>query len=350
MEIDKKAVGMRISQIRRAKGMTLEEFGKIVGNAGKSIVSKWERGSHIPNNERLKKISEIGNTTVDHILYGSLDSYILNNFEELLPPNERYFAKVITLRQANDFINKLADRDFKFSDIEAIKTMVFNKLPEWKEEYRRKTEKEIKYINDWLEKDNNIKGHYLNTDNFDSKIVDKILKDSKNFSLKEMCLYNDEISDIYLTLKLVESNDSFFVGTEVPVFDENVFLNEINNLNFAMKNRNDYVRYQLNRKRSMPTDQKNHLILVEIVKENHCDLLKKKTSLLLDYFPKTKGNVFKKYITETQVTIIIENEFYLGYVDSNLIFRSLKNDETFYLDLNDDKKKVKIFPTLAVFY
>ncbi|MEH6892135.1 helix-turn-helix transcriptional regulator, partial [Bacillus sp. JJ864] len=40
---------MRIAEIRRDKGLTLEEFGKLVDNAGKSIVSKWEKGSTIPN-------------------------------------------------------------------------------------------------------------------------------------------------------------------------------------------------------------------------------------------------------------------------------------------------------------
>lgn len=44
MEINKEAVGIRIKQIRLEKGLTLEEFGKLVDNASKSIVSKWERG------------------------------------------------------------------------------------------------------------------------------------------------------------------------------------------------------------------------------------------------------------------------------------------------------------------
>lgn len=44
IEINKEAVGIRIKQIRLEKGLTLEEFGKLVDNASKSIVSKWERG------------------------------------------------------------------------------------------------------------------------------------------------------------------------------------------------------------------------------------------------------------------------------------------------------------------
>lgn len=68
-DIDKKMVGLRIRSIRQDKGMTLEEFGKLFG-AGKSNVSKWEKGLAIPNAERLKSISKIGNMTVDQLLYG----------------------------------------------------------------------------------------------------------------------------------------------------------------------------------------------------------------------------------------------------------------------------------------
>lgn len=68
-EIDKKAVGARIRAIRLASGMTLKEFGQLFG-ANESIVSRWEKGSSIPNIGRLKKIAEFANISVQVLLHG----------------------------------------------------------------------------------------------------------------------------------------------------------------------------------------------------------------------------------------------------------------------------------------
>lgn len=76
MDIDKKQVGFRIKSIRRAKGMTMREFGKIIDNAAQSLVTRWENGTSLPNNERLKIIANFGDTTVDELLYGNLKEYI----------------------------------------------------------------------------------------------------------------------------------------------------------------------------------------------------------------------------------------------------------------------------------
>lgn len=73
--INKKSVGQRINSIRLSKGMNLEEFGKLF-SAGKSNVSKWEKGQTLPNADRLKLIAKIGDTSVEYILHGTMDEYI----------------------------------------------------------------------------------------------------------------------------------------------------------------------------------------------------------------------------------------------------------------------------------
>lgn len=97
MEINNKLVGNRIKKIRSEKGMSQEEFGLLIKNAHKSLVSKWEKGQSLPNNERLKRIAEIGNTTVDFLLYGSLESYakeLLNELEKELKEDNSITDKV----------------------------------------------------------------------------------------------------------------------------------------------------------------------------------------------------------------------------------------------------------------
>lgn len=66
---DKKLVGERIKNIRLQSGKTQETFGEIF-SASKGNVAMWEKGKTLPNAERLKKISEFGNISVDQLLYG----------------------------------------------------------------------------------------------------------------------------------------------------------------------------------------------------------------------------------------------------------------------------------------
>ncbi len=62
-------VGNRIKNIRLSLGLSMEEFGKLFDVAAlKSNVSGWELGKHLPNANRLKKIAELGNTTIDELL------------------------------------------------------------------------------------------------------------------------------------------------------------------------------------------------------------------------------------------------------------------------------------------
>lgn len=59
----------KIRQIRKNLGLSMEEFGKLFNPpASKGGVSNWENGYNLPNNERLKRIAELGNTSVAEIL------------------------------------------------------------------------------------------------------------------------------------------------------------------------------------------------------------------------------------------------------------------------------------------
>lgn len=87
ININKKAAGSRIKQIRTNKGYTLEAFGKLFG-ASKSNVQKWETGFTLPNKERLASISKIADITVNELLYGSIDEFLDNNLQDLLEYQE----------------------------------------------------------------------------------------------------------------------------------------------------------------------------------------------------------------------------------------------------------------------
>lgn len=85
MKIDKKAVGLRIKQIRLNNGHTLKSFGELFG-ATTSNVQKWEIGFALPSVRRLFLISEYSNITVDELLYGNNEKdieYIYNQIIKL---------------------------------------------------------------------------------------------------------------------------------------------------------------------------------------------------------------------------------------------------------------------------
>ncbi|MFD1416846.1 helix-turn-helix domain-containing protein [Oceanobacillus jeddahense] len=70
-ELQKKKIGSRIRVIRNELGLTMKEFGeKIDPPASDSIVSRWERGKSLPNNERLNAIAELGNVSISYLITG----------------------------------------------------------------------------------------------------------------------------------------------------------------------------------------------------------------------------------------------------------------------------------------
>ena len=156
--VNKKAVGSRIKQIRMNKGYTLEAFGKLF-NASKGNVQQWENGVSLPNKERLASISKIADTTVNELLYGSIDEFLDNNLVSILEyqtgnkvsSNEEYsiarlqFKKwledrYITLENINYIYDYIDQNNATWNpwniDIEYLKTMENIRVNMQKETYK----------------------------------------------------------------------------------------------------------------------------------------------------------------------------------------------------------------------
>lgn len=112
MEIDKRALGQRIKSIRQSKGLTMEQFGKLFDNASKGVVSNWEKGSNVPNNERLKMIATAGGITVDELLHGSRYEYAYRLFNELYD-NLDDSKKILSEAKRNELIDEFLQRATK---------------------------------------------------------------------------------------------------------------------------------------------------------------------------------------------------------------------------------------------
>lgn len=123
MQPNKKLVGKRIQAIRLEKGLTLDEFGKLIGASkssisewesgkhlppAKSIISRWEKGAMLPNSSRLERVAELGNITVNELLYGNNEHDIEDLEQRLLeiPIEERVELILRVLKETSKSIKE----------------------------------------------------------------------------------------------------------------------------------------------------------------------------------------------------------------------------------------------------
>ena len=269
--INKTNVGNRILNIRNSLNLTLEQFGNIEGiNAERSNVSKWERGSSLPNRARLEVIAKLGKITVNELLYGSTEEFLKNNLIELINDidNTGYLLDAlqgIHLIQFTYWLNKKID----INNIEDVQTIFESYLHEFIENRKSENFSKIAYLKKnkklTLETYNILRGgNYFsdlaldklnknialnenNQDFYDEKDINQYYNDFSNID-DFFNIYNDDIEamkyfylldDFYLNVKNKEQN---FKGN----YDNLNFLNMDFNYFLKLKNKykiNDFLDY-----------------------------------------------------------------------------------------------------------
>ena len=155
MEIDKKALGQRIKSLRKSKGLTMEQFGKLFDNASKGVVSNWEKGSNVPNNERLKMIAEFGEITVDELLYGSFKNRVIKLINDYISDYSPHISALEYDNRLdavlNDVLNYIIARDF-FKDLEddKLKAIIERQVTNEFMRGKKKNKKAIGYFADYI--------------------------------------------------------------------------------------------------------------------------------------------------------------------------------------------------------
>lgn len=133
---------IRIRRIRESKNETMEEFGKRFDPiVSKSVISNWENSRNKPSKKNLEKIAEIGNTSVDYILYGDKDDdlgmdtdrYLYRELDKFIKSREQIIASELKLltesvyegflqllgkREGNEAVTKYMNHREKISNIE----------------------------------------------------------------------------------------------------------------------------------------------------------------------------------------------------------------------------------------
>ena len=115
MNINKTEVRNRIFSIRKSLGLTMEQFAELL-ETSKGAVSNWENNRNLPNNERLKKIAELGEMSVDELLGTEENQMTYNvngiNYNEKMITDEE-LAVVEAMRSEGGSIFLFVDLEYE---------------------------------------------------------------------------------------------------------------------------------------------------------------------------------------------------------------------------------------------
>lgn len=77
--MERKELGLKVKQIREGLSLTLQGFGNLFTPAvNKGSISKWEKGTLLPSETRLKQLANIGGVSREYFEISST-----NMFEEV---------------------------------------------------------------------------------------------------------------------------------------------------------------------------------------------------------------------------------------------------------------------------
>ncbi len=94
-------VGERLAELRTKKNMTQEEFADYMGVTRQSV-SKWELDKAFPDVEKLIRISELYDVSIDYILKGVETTKEDQAVEEILVTEEEHCSTEIGLEEMVD--------------------------------------------------------------------------------------------------------------------------------------------------------------------------------------------------------------------------------------------------------
>lgn len=118
---EKKELAYRINLIRILRNETLEEFAEQIKKktnfkikTTKSNVSKWEKGLNVPNDITLNAIAELGDISIDELLYGPLEQRVIRSITLYQEKNNCIFGEIET-RDVADKVTRFFKKQHGYS-------------------------------------------------------------------------------------------------------------------------------------------------------------------------------------------------------------------------------------------
>lgn len=103
--IFKKEIGLRLSNLRNQKKLTMDEVASYVGVSGRSTINGWEKGRSIPKNVFLNKLSSLFGVSNEFILYGDIKHYVINILEYCLDNPREYDNLIENIKKYKSYTN-----------------------------------------------------------------------------------------------------------------------------------------------------------------------------------------------------------------------------------------------------
>lgn len=118
------SIGRRIRDIRLGKNKfntkyDQASFAKLIGSTV-SALSNWENGRNKPNSYMLKKIAELGDISVDELLYGEFKSFCNTIFNEVDNELIRKFDLFKDEKYKSFFSNSFEEKEKTYGQIKKI--------------------------------------------------------------------------------------------------------------------------------------------------------------------------------------------------------------------------------------
>lgn len=230
VEINKVALGQRIKNIRQKKGLTLKEFGELFG-AEKGIVSRWENGKTIPNADRLKKLSIIGDVDLNYLLYGDILHFIYDYLKIYLPSEKKFLANHIPAYEFQKLKKEIDSKNLSYTDLEQINPML-DKMIEKTELYFQDTV--IKYKNYILKhpefQKETFKKIYSEFDIFRNNYseLSDFINDISTDNNQHLSDISNCIDGFYNTMETIMNKEMYFSMVETIIISEREFVENYN--------------------------------------------------------------------------------------------------------------------------
>lgn len=246
--------GRRIKQLRLSCGLTMEELGRRLENSPRATVSNWERGTNLPNPQKLKKLAEIGDTSIDWIKWGSLEDYIS---AYLIDSGYQYFITdfpetphVVYMKLADDYLDTISiDKGYEMCNQAIENTFSEFYFPKFQNYIKNLLKSEIDPIlNNYAEKN-----HSNSRDRFNTRFKNNFYDDLRYEKIK----YGETDKIINLAKKLLEKMDSAYESkftfssaedflyqkTSTPIETEEFLLELSEKFNFPYKKNSSIAKF-----------------------------------------------------------------------------------------------------------
>lgn len=104
---DRNAIGVRIFELIKANGIKQKELAEFIGLTEVTI-SRYIRGSRVPNGCNIVKIASALHTTTDYLLYGQHKEenalYLYHQSYHQVKSTIRQYAKTWSAKQKTDLV------------------------------------------------------------------------------------------------------------------------------------------------------------------------------------------------------------------------------------------------------